>query len=56
MSSESVGTTGLGITKSLFSLPSVSEPSEEEEDESEPDSLLDIDGAFDAGFTGRLVT
>ncbi len=45
---------GLGITKSRGVLSSLSESSDDEEDESEPDSLLDIDGAFDVGFTGRV--
>jgi hypothetical protein len=39
---------------SRFSLRSSSEPSEEEEDASEPDSLLDMNGAFAVGFTGTV--
>ena len=56
-SSESLNSTGLGITNSRFVLRSLSEPSEDEEDASEPESLLDIIGGFDVGFTGtRRVT
>jgi hypothetical protein len=32
----------------------VSDTSAAEEEDSEPDSLLDIDGALDVGFTGSL--
>ncbi len=54
---ESLNSTGLGITKSRFGRRSLSEPSKEEEDTLEPDSLLDMIGGFDVGFTGtRRVT
>jgi hypothetical protein len=57
LSSESLNSTGLGITKSRFVLHSSSEPSEQEEHTSEPDSLLNMIGGFDVGFTGtRRVT
>jgi hypothetical protein len=54
---DSLNSTGLGITESRFVLRSLSEPSEEEQDTLEPDSLLDMIGGFDVGFTGtRRVT
>ncbi len=44
-------------TNSRFVLRSLSEPSEEKKDASEPESLLDIIGGFDVGFTAtRKVT
>ncbi len=52
--SESLGITGLGTTKPRFSLRSLSDSSDEEEDASEPDLLLDMNGAFAVGFTGTV--
>ncbi len=56
-SSKSLNSTGLGITKSRIVLRSLSESSKEEDDTSEPDSLLDMLCGFDVGFTAtRRVT
>jgi hypothetical protein len=54
MSSASLHSTRLGVTHSRFSLPSVSAPSEDEEDDSESDFPLDMEGAFDVSFTARV--
>ena len=53
LSAASLNNSGLGIAKSRFVPRSLSDSSDEEEDASEPNSLLDMNGTVNVCFTAE---